>query len=466
MGYVPPSLKPYQEVGIEWLIDRERALLADEAGLGKSVQLLESATEPVLIVAPAMVLESGTWDDELAKWAPGMEATQVSYSSIAQRSTRGKVPRDSNGFPMTPLKPEYRGHYGTAILDECHYVKGRKTSWAVACSKIDADRLEMGTGTPIPNWAQESFMLLRQLRPEEARPGHDYGSYWRWASKWFHVGNGRFGQREIGDLRDEEHAASCWECEEKRPVTWEEFRAANWGDLMLRRLREDVLQDLPPLTMQRWRTPMSPEQKKVYRELKKNFISFLDSGASVEAWSEPGLLVKLAKLCTGLEVLDPTSKPTGKVKVLAEILSDRPRQTLVIAHFRDSVDACAKAALSIGQSVGVVRGGLKSSERSAAIRAFQRGEIDTLCASVNTISEGMTLHQGGADQIIRVERSATPSKNEQVLRRLHRIGQERPVHCIDLITPASYDENILAMLEAKTDQQVKALGDKDFRNIV
>lgn len=428
--------------------------------------MLEAAIEPVLIVAPAMVLESGTWDDELAKWAPGMEATQVSYSSIAQRGTRGRVPRDFNGFPMTPLKPEYRGHYGTVIEDECHYVKGRKTSWANALLDIDTDRLEMGTGTPIPNWAQESFMLLRALRPEDAKPGRPLGSYWRWAKQWFHVGNGRFGQREIGDLRDEEHVSKCWECESMRPVTWEEFRIANWGDQMLRRLREDVLQDLPPLTVQRWRTPMSVDQKRVYKELKKNFVAWLDSGVEVSAWSEPGLLVKLAKLTTGLEVLDPTSKPSGKLKVLAEILSDRPRQTLVVAHFRDSVDACAATARSIGQRVGVVRGGLTSGERTQAIRAFQRGEIDTLCASVNTISEGMTLHQGGADMVIRAERSATPSKNEQVLRRLHRIGQERPVHCIDLVTPNSHDEKILAMLEAKTDQQMKALGDAEMRELV
>ena len=57
---------PFQREGVDWLIHTLRALLADEPGLGKSAQLLKAAVEPVIIVAPAMVLESGTWDDEIA----------------------------------------------------------------------------------------------------------------------------------------------------------------------------------------------------------------------------------------------------------------------------------------------------------------------------------------------------------------------------------------------------------------
>lgn len=450
----PLVRKPYQVDGANWLWERERALLADEAGLGKSVQLLDSATEPVLIVAPAMVLEAGTWDDEIEKWAPGIEATQVSYSSIAKRGQRGKVPRDTNGFPLTPLKEEYRGHYGTVILDECHYIKGRKTSWANAVRKLNADRFEFATGTPIPNWAQEAFMLLAMMWPEEARPGREYGSYWRWAKKWFEVDVNRFGGREVNELQDDTDEG------------WAEFRAENWGDRMLRRLRKDVLDDLPPLTMQEWRVPMGKEQRRVYKELKRDFVTWLDSGAEVQAWSEPGLLVKLAKVTTGLRALDPLSPFDGKFKVLTQLLEDRPAQTLVVAHFQDTIDACVEAAELTGASVLKVRGGMPISQRAEAVRAFQRGDIDVLVASVNTISEGVTLHQGGADQIIRVERSATPSKNEQVVRRLHRMGVTRPIHCIDLICPQSYDERMLRLLAAKTDQQMKALGESDLRSLV
>lgn len=450
---LPPEY-PHQIEAREWLSDpsRPRAMLADEAGCGKCRPLLESAIEPVLVVAPAMVINSGTWDDEIALWTPDIDVTQVPYTSIAQRATRGRVPRDYNGFPMTPLKPEYQRRWGTVILDECHYIKGRKTSWSNAIKELNALNLMQDTGTPIPNWAHEAFIPLQVMWPDRARSGHELGSYWRWANEWFEVNEkvfkrGMAPSRQVGDLRKDR--------------TWDEFREANWGDRFLRRLRVDVLKDLPPLTIQPWKVPMVGEQLKVYRRLKKDFVAWLDSGTEVAAWSNPALLVHLAKLSTGLEVLDPNyaGSPTGKIKALGEILWSRARQTLVVAHFRDTVEACYRASKDVGKSAAVIHGGTSKQNVINAIRAFQRGEIDTLCASITMIAEGMTLHQGGADMVIRVERTATPSRNDQVIRRLHRIGQERPVFVVDLLTPGSYDTGQQKMLEGKTDQQVKALGD-------
>lgn len=445
-----PELKQYQVDGVEWLDDRPRALLADEAGLGKSVQLLQSAVEPVLIVAPAMILNAGTWDDEIEKWTPGIEATQVSYTSIAKRGERGRVPRDSNGFPLTPLKEEYRRKWGSVILDECHHIKGRKTSWSNALLKIDSEQVHLATGTPIPNWANEAFMPLRMMWPDESKAGRRYGSYWRWAKEWFDVDVNFHGGREVGDLRDDR--------------TWEEFREANWGDRMLRRLRDDVLDELPPLTMQEWRTPMTTEQGRAYRDLRRDYVAWLESGLEIEVWSEPGMLVKLAQIATGLETVG--GKGSGKLKALEEILTGRSRPSFVVAHFRSSVEACAQLAHRMGKSAAIVHGGISMAKRRDIIRAFQRGELEVLCASIGTVAEGMTLHQGGADLVVRVERAWTPSKNDQVIRRLHRQGLERPVHCIDLITPNSIDERVVRLLDQKSDQQMKALGRQDILALV
>src|SRR4051812_45815564 len=202
-------LMPHQIEGIDWMRPIERTLLADEAGLGKSAQLLRVAKEPVLVVAPAMVLNAGTWDDEIELWTPGIDATQVAYSSIAQRGARGRVPRDSNGFPKTPLKPEYRRHWGTVVLDESHYIKGRKTSWANAVLDIDADEARLATGTPVPNWAHEAFMSLRALYPEEARAGKEFGSYWRGGEKGVHRRGWGFGEPRERGPPPPEHLAPC-----------------------------------------------------------------------------------------------------------------------------------------------------------------------------------------------------------------------------------------------------------------
>lgn len=446
----------HQLDGIDWLRQRDRALLADEPGLGKTVQLLHAAKEPVLAIAPAMVLDSGTWDDEVARWAPDLDITQAPYSNLTVRNKNGRIFRDHNGFPIVELKPELKRRWGTVICDESHYLKGRKTGWTAAVeqlSKSCCSELKQATGTPIPNWAHEAFTTLRMLYPEEAKPGRTYGSYWRWVNEWFEVEESYYNPqaKEIGSLKSD--------------LTWEEFRSANWRDKLLLRLRADCL-DLPPLTRQRFVVDMTTEQARVYKQLKKDFVAWLDSGIEVEAWSSSALMVKLCKVATGLELLDPTAKPSGKLLALKELLTDRPRPTLVVAHFQDSVDACARVAEKAGHDVGIVRGGIARSTIKKSIRDFQQGNLSVLCASIEMIAEGMTLHQGGADQTIFVERSWRPSRNEQVLRRLHRMGLVIPVSAIDLVTRGSYDIKVLAAIEAKTDEQMQALGVNELKSML
>lgn len=463
-GSQSPRLFDHQVAGIEWLRGRDRALLADEPGLGKSVQAILSAETPALIVAPAMILESGVWDDEIDKWAPGAhdgDFEQVAYSRMGVRGPRGRVGRDHNDFPIVPLRSELRKRYRTIICDEAHYVKGRKTWWTSCVQQLAAgDRMggpppmSFLTGTPIPNWAHEAFTLLQLMYPEKSRPGQEFGSYWRWVREWFHVGS-HWADFDIGDILDPSEAG------------WARFRSENWGDRFLMRLRADCL-DLPPLTIQPWYCKMPSNQAKAYNELKKDFVTWLDGGDYLEvaAWSTASQVVKLAKCATGLEILDPGVRGSAKLRVLEGILQDRPRQTLVVAHFQSSVEQAAKSAKKVGKKAMVVHGSVPMAQRKLAIRAFQQGDIDILCASIGTIREGLTLHQAGCDQVIRLERSYLPTRNEQVIRRIHRIGQERPTHVIDLITENTIDEGILQVLAQKTDHQMKALGLKGIRPFV
>lgn len=480
----------HQIQGIAWLRERSRALLADEPGLGKSLQALRSAEDPILVVAPAMVLDSGTWDDEIEKWAPGAEVDQVSYSSIAERGPRGRIERDARGNPKVKPKDRYLRKYKRVILDESHYIKGRKTSWTVALQRLvdpargasAPDSVVQMTGTPIPNWAWEAFTTLQVLWPEHTGRGRRFGSYWRWVDQWFHNGPtyNRAGEllspRDVGDFRDAEHIAGCWQCQERglQPRTWDEFYVENWGDRMLRRYREDCL-DLPPFTEQVWKVRMTRSQARAYRQLKRDFVTWLEDGTEIVAWNQASQLVKLVMCSTGLEVLeyygasDPR-RPRGawngsaKLDTLAWMLENRPRPTLVTAHFRGSVECCAAVAEGIGASVRVIHGGTSRNDRRRFVREFQSGGLQVLCASIEVIAEGMTLT--AADQIIQVEKSWRPSKNRQAVDRLHRIGQTRPVTAIDLVTEGTVDEGIRRHLDSKNDQQMRALGRRDLISVV
>jgi len=436
---------PHQREGSAWLRERPRALLADEPGTGKSRTLLEAAVEPILIVAPAMVLDGGVWDDEVERWAPGADVTQVAYSSLT-----GREKTEAGGSrPVPHIKPAFRQRWGTVIADEAHYLKGRKTTWTQAFRELEADRVYQATGTPLPNWAKEAFVPAQLLWPEKVGPNLELGSYWRWAREWFNVLPTKYSPAEVFGLRSDR--------------TWEQFHAEVFGDRFRQMLRDDVL-DLPPLTIQPFKVKMGAEQRRAYNQLKRDFVTWLESGSEVVAWNQGALAVKLAKAATGLEILEEGAGASAKLDALAGLLRDRPRPTLVVAHFRDTVAACARVAESVGAEARILDGGTAKGARRANVRAFQSGALPVLCATVDTVSEGMTMV--AADQVIRVERSWRPSRNEQVIRRIHRIGQERPCLVIDLITEGTVDQPMLRVLQQKTDEQVQALQRKDWLRIL
>lgn len=441
------DLYPYQQAGVKWLEDRPRALLGDEPGVGKSAQLLKAAEGRTLVVAPAMVLDGGTWDDEHAKWAPDLDLTQVSYSSLNQRARTEK----GGSTVLDDLRSEYTGHYDTVILDEAHYVKGRKTHWTRAVKQLRCDQMYLATGTPIPNWANELFVLLQLIWPERARPGQDFGSYWRWAKLWFNIYE-LWGGMKVGKPLDDTDTG------------WLRFHQDNLGDRFLQRLRDDVQPDLPPLTTQRVMCPMTPAQARVYKSLKKDFIAFLENGSELIAWNTAAQTTQLAKCCTDLSLLNSSAKPRGKFDQLRWRLESQARPSLVAGHFRRTVNTAAEVAASLGLDAWVIHGGTPRAERRRIIERFKQGNVPVLCATIDTISEGLNLV--AADTVHLIERSWRPSRNEQVIRRLHRLGQTRPVTVLEYVTPDTADEHMLRVLAGKTDQAMAALRPRELAQLL
>lgn len=439
----------FHDEGVAHLRRYGRAPLFDEPGLGKTRQLILAAEGRTLVMAPAMVLDGGVWDDEIALWRPDLNATQVSYSMSVERE---RTARGGNR-PTDRLRPELRGHWDTIIFDEAHYLKGRDTYWAKAAERLSGDQVFLATGTPIPNWANELFMLLRQIFPEQARPGGRLGSYWRWAGQWFKTGPSRFSPMAVGDFLDD------------TPEGWARFHDENFEGRFLQRLRDDVLKDLPPLTEQWIKVPMRPEQKKVYDQLAKQFIAWVEStGFEITAWNKAALPIKLAKICTGLEVLDPSSRSSGKLDAMQELLANRAQPALVGAHFKDSARAAAVRAFDIGARVAVVDGDTSRPHRRAAVRDFQAGRLDVMCATLDVISEGLTLTR--ADMAIQIEHSWKPYKNIQFIRRIHRIGQTRPVTVVHLVTDRTVDIRIINRHRKKSAHQGKALRPREIASLV
>lgn len=467
-------LTQHQREGIEWASGLAHGgLLADEPGLGKSRTAIETYDgSRVLVVAPSMVITGGTWDDELERWAKYPDRFDIApYTMLNARNERNSPNFGSTKYPEYRLRPEYLARdYDALIVDEAHYVKGRGTSWTWAVEELGkrADSVLLLTGTPMPNWAHELFMLCRIIDPAEAKKGRQFGSYWRWVYEWFQVMPSVHGSEHAKDIGGLIGCGSRLKCA-ARPANdpcehWIEFAQANLGDRYLRRLRSDVL-DLPELTEQTIQTPMDDSQRRMYKELKKEYITETDSGEEVVAWTDGAKNVLLDRITTSSWFLDKEGEPRGgKLERLRFDLQNRSQPTLVFAHYQDSVEAAARVAESTGARTAYVHGKVPKKVASAAVADFKAGNLDVLVGSLETLAEGLTLTQ--ADMLIFLEKSFKPSRNEQALRRVHRLGQTRPVTALDYVTPASVDANKRHLLAEKTDQQMRALTAADFARLL
>lgn len=375
---------------------------------------------------------------------------------------RVKTGKGSGTRPVKRLRPDYKGHWDAVIVDEAHYIKGRDTSWTWAVDRIakDSDSLLLMTGTPIPNWAHEVFTLLRTIYPEQAKPGAEYGSFWRWAEHWFDTSPTRFsnGNPVVGQL------LGCGPaCERKNANDpcdhYAAFAAANFGSRYMRHMRADHL-DLPGIEFIDIDTRMDVGARDVYRELKNKFAASVD-GHEVLAWSQGSKNVLMDKVTTSPWLLHKEGEPGGgKFEQLREDLRSRTRPTLVLAHYRDSVEGAARVAESVGCRTRFVHGGTTDKQNASAVKAFKAGKLDVLVGSLETLAEGLTLTI--ADTAIFLERSYKPSRNEQATYRVYRMGQDKAVTIRRYITPNSVDSGKEKLLRAKTDHQMRMLSAADL----
>ncbi len=387
-----------------------------------------------------------------------MAATTWLDSSSFHQSPSLERPRSSSQTnTVYSIETESHNYFAEGLLvHNCQHIKGHKTTWTQAALKLKSDHTFLLSGTPIPNWAHELWIPLRILHSDD-EDQFPWNSRWRWLETWFKlwkpVGQERI---EIGNLK----GLLANTPERKKLRAWQRFYTGNGLDhLMLRRERDDVLPDLPALTEQYIKIPMTTAQRAFYDKLKKQYVAWVEeTGTEVSAFSAGGLHIKLAQVQTGLASIDPTvaHMESNKLDAMCELLEARQGQpTLLVCHFRNTLAAISKRLSEMNLSWASIKGGVTQSKRDAAKDDFQAGKLNALVGTIDSIGEGLTLTR--ADQCIVVERSWKPYKNTHVIRRLHRIGQTRPVSIIYLISENAIDSRMTRRLTKKVDQQTLAL---------
>jgi SWI/SNF-related matrix-associated actin-dependent regulator of chromatin subfamily A-like protein 1 len=426
-------LHPFQRAGVRYALARRRTFIADEQGLGKTVQALATMEVeeafPAIVVCPASM--KLVWERETKHWLPRRrvavldgrtESTWTDETRAAEIVVLNYDILDWHADTLAELEPR------TLVLDESHYVKNPRAARTKAALELserlpeDALRLAL-TGTPILNRAEELVSQLRVLGRLK-----DFGSGARLTRRFRAAGS---DDRLHWNLRSQ-----CY----------------------VRRTKEQVLPQLPAKRHDTVPVLLSNEHE--YRLAERDVIAWLQTlpldlrtiDAKVAAALRAEQLVRL----NNLRQLAASGKlPTALAWIADFLESDEP---LVV--FAEHI-ATQKAVLERFPKALHILGSDSSQARQRAVDAFQEEDGPRLIVcSLKAASQGITLTR--ASNVAFLELDWTPARHDQAEDRLHRIGQDSAVTAWYLLAPDTIDETMAELLERKrslidavTDGQVR-----------
>jgi SNF2 family DNA or RNA helicase len=447
------QLRDYQLVGFDWASRLAHwgagACLADDMGLGKTLQalaiLLSRASQgPSLVIAPTSVCFN--WHQEAVKFTPTINIKLFADAT----NTEQRIGLLSNLSPFDCVIISYgllqresdilkTVQWHTIIADEAQALKNPLTKRTKAAMTLKADFKMITTGTPIENDLTELWSLFRFINPGL-------------------LGNlKRFGERfttPIENAKDDKLAA----------------RKASQGlkaliqPFILRRMKNQVLTELPPRTDINIQVEMSPKERDFYEALRLNALdSISQSGLKANAGEQRiRMLAELVKLrqacCHPKLVMAETDIPSAKLVALSELLDElklNNHKALIFSQFVGHLKIIKQHIESKGFSYQYLDGSTPQKERQKRVNAFQSGEGDIFLISLKAGGSGLNLT--AADYVIHMDPWWNPAVEEQASDRAHRIGQTRPVTIYRLIAKNTIEEKIVALHKHKRDLADKLL---------
>ena len=439
--YVPPVslgsvLRNYQKTGFRWLKTLERyhfgGILADDMGLGKTVQmisLLLDAKErgeqrPSLVVCPASLVYN--WQQEFARFAPQIRTAAITGTKEMREQLLRETDADVLITSYDLLKRDLAWYEPTAfayhVLDEAQYIKNANTHAARAVKRIHSEYRFALTGTPIENRLSELWSIFDFLMP-----GFLY-SYARFRETL---------ERPIVQDSDDEALRRL-----NRLVM----------PFVMRRLKKDVLAELPAKHESVVRVRLEEEQSELYRAnltlLKREL---LDHGLHRNHITVLSMLTRLRQLCCSPSLCyDGYAGGSAKTEACLELLReaiDGGHKVLLFSQFTSMLDQLAERLTADGIAFYELRGSTTKEQRIQRVDAFNRDEVPVFLISLKAGGTGLNLT--GADVVIHFDPWWNVSAQNQATDRAHRIGQTRTVQVYKLIAADTVEEKIVAMQERK-----------------
>ena len=462
---VPKSLekvlREYQKQGFLWLktlhVNGFGGILADDMGLGKTLQVIafllseqecrknsQESEKFALIVCPASLVYN--WKSEIGKFAPGMHAVTVTGTAPERKEiidSAGKLDILITSYDLLRRDEEFYEEYSFAheIIDEAQYIKNHNTRAAKAVKNIRAGFKAALTGTPIENRLSELWSIFDYLMP-----GFLY-TYSR--------------------FRDEiEIPAVTEQDDEKRGHLRKMIRP-----FVLRRLKKDVLKDLPAKLEEAVFARMEEEQEKLYTAHVQRIKLMLDGQTEEEfASGKIQMLAELTRLrqlcCDPSMVYQNYQGESAKLLMCMDLIKnaiDGGHRILLFSQFTSMLAILQERMQKEGIPFLTLTGATPKERRAELVDSFQRGEASVFCISLKAGGTGLNLT--AADIVIHYDPWWNVAVQNQATDRAHRIGQKNPVTVYKLIAKSTIEEKILRLQEKKSELAEQLLGHEGFEGV-
>ncbi|MCF2910032.1 DEAD/DEAH box helicase [Pseudoalteromonas sp. DL2-H2.2] len=465
------QLRDYQLAGFDWAMRLAHwgagACLADDMGLGKTLQalavILARASEgPTLIIAPTSVCFN--WQQEASKFAPVLNMTLFSDHSSSQEREQLLAqagPFDcvviSYGLLQRQAELLKSKHWHTIVADEAQALKNPLAKRTVAACALKGEFKMITTGTPIENNLTELWSLFRFVNPGLL------GNLKRF--------NARFAQ-PMENAEQDKLAAHKARQSLKQLVK----------PFILRRLKSQVLTELPEKTEINLTVSLSDDEMAFYEALRQHAIEQITESASTSSAAEQRIkmLAQLTKLrqacCHPKLVMAESTLPSSKLDALSELLDElrqNNHKALIFSQFVGHLQIIKTLLEQRGVTYQYLDGSTPAAQRQERVNAFQRGNGEVFLISLKAGGSGLNLT--AADYVIHMDPWWNPAVEAQASDRAHRMGQQRPVTIYRLIAKNTIEEKIVALHQHKRDladqllagnEQASKLSVEDMLNLL
>jgi len=415
------QLYPFQKQGVAFIENNNgRVLIADEMGLGKTIQALawlqmHPELRPAIVVCPASLKLN--WQQEAFMWMsnPNIE--------ILNGATP-KVPRGSIIIINYDILQYWIGQLKcinpqVLIVDECHYIKNRKAHRTKALRSLGKGipKIIGLSGTPIVNRPIEGFNIFNMISPDL------FENYWKFAQRYcapIHTG---FGWNFSG-------ATNIKELHDKLV-----------GSIMLRRLKKDVLTELPEKTFSF--VPIELDNQDIYNVAENNFLSFIEAMYGAEAAERASLAEQFTQVET-LRQVAVQGKLESAISWIRNFLEIEDK--LVVFAWHTSITNALVEAF--GASAVKYDGSMTAKQKDEVKNRFQTDpDVHLFVGNIKAAGVGITLT--ASSNVAFLELPWTPGDLDQAADRCHRIGQKDNVTVYYLLAKGTIEERMAKIIDHK-----------------